>query len=162
MKNKTILWMFILILPVTKLLAQEKDTIIQLPTVTVTASSKVTKEVNSAFAKAFPDAQNLKWYTLDKDYLAKFISNDMNHNTLYKKNGYLKYDISFGKEKDLPENNRKKVQDSYQEFTITRVANVKESGRNIWVVNLESQKNYVLVRMEEDEMEEVQKIAKGN
>jgi hypothetical protein len=41
------------------------------------------------------------------------------------------------------------------------VANVKESGRNIWVINLESLRNYVMVRVEEEEMEEVKRVNKS-
>ncbi len=53
-----------------------------------------------------------------------------------------------------------KIQDEYNEYNITNVANVKEAGRNIWVVNLDNLKHFALVRMEEDEMEVVKKSEK--
>jgi hypothetical protein len=73
----------------------------------------------------------------------------------------IKYDVSYGYEQNLPEEILKQVQSSYEEFEITRVFNVKQSGRNIWVVNLEGIKNYVLVRVEEGELEEVSKYPKA-
>src|SRR4051812_1852345 len=75
----------------------------QLPTVIVSNTSGVTKEVNKAFKTAFPNAENLTWYKVDKDYLAHFIMKDMAHSVLFKKNGYLKYDVSYGYENNLPE-----------------------------------------------------------
>jgi hypothetical protein len=140
--------------------AQEKEIITSLPTVTVTSGTVVNKEIDKAFSKAFPGAQNLTWYEINKHYIVKFIENDMKHQALFAKNGKLKYDISYGTEKHLPGIMLTKIQDAYNEYNITRVANVKEAGRSIWVVNLDNLKHFVLVRMEEDEMEEVQKSDK--
>ncbi|HUZ57742.1 MAG TPA: hypothetical protein VMU83_03065 [Hanamia sp.] len=61
----------------TRLSAQNKDSLITLPTITVTSGTVVSMEVDKAFKKTFPDAQNLKWYMLDKNYLAKFIEKDL-------------------------------------------------------------------------------------
>lgn len=160
MKKKLLICLLVLSLPASQLFSQDSIKG-QLPTVTVTSSSAVTKEVNKAFKSTFPDAENLKWYKLDKDYLAKFIMSDMSHNALFKKNGYLKYDVSYGSENNLPPDILKQVQSSYENFKITRVFNVTQANRNIWVVNLEGLKNYVVVRVEDGELEEVNKFAKA-
>ncbi len=144
-----------------ELSAQQKDSVVVLPTVTVTSTSIVTKEVDKSFKKSFPNAENLKWYKLNKNYLAKFIQNDMKHNTLIAENGNIKYDISYGTESNLPEDLLVRIKGGYSEYNITRVANIKESNRNIWVINLESLKHIVLVRIEEDEMEEVERLNKS-
>ena len=119
-------------------------------------------EVDKAFKKTFPDAQNLKWYMLDKNYLAKFIENDLKHQALLTKKGYLKYDITYGNENQLPGDILQKVKDSYDDYVVTSVANVKESGRNVWVINLKSLKNIVVARAEGDEFEEVNKVVITN
>lgn len=160
MKKKFLICAMVIAIPLSQLLSQVKDSIVQLPTVTVTSIAMVSKEVNKSFKKAFPDAENLRWYRQNKDYLAKFISEDMHHNSLFKKNGVLKYDVAYGYENNLPEEIRKQVQSGYEEFKITRVFNVKQAGRNIWVINLEGLKNNVMVRAEEGEMEEVNRFAK--
>jgi hypothetical protein len=141
--------------------AQEQDSVTQLPPVTVTTTSGVNEKIDKSFKSAFPEAQNLAWYKMDEEYLAKFIHDDMSHNALYKKNGYLKYDISSGTEKNLPADIREQVQSTYSDFKIIKVFNVKEEGRNIWVVNLESMKSYVVVRVENGELEEVKKLTKA-
>lgn len=142
--------------------AQDKDSVITLPTVTVTSNTVVSAEVDKAFKRTFPDAEHLRWYTLDKNYLAKFIEKDLNHQALLTKKGRLKYDITYGGESQLPADVRQKVKDSYEDYKVTSVANVKESGRNIWVINMESPSHFVVARAEDDVFEEVEKVAKSN
>ena len=162
MKKQLIAVLLVAYLGVGQLSAQEKDSVTTLPTVTVTSATVVTKEVDKAFQKAFPAAENLKWYMLNKNYLAKFIENDMKHQALYTKNGYLKYVISYGYQNHLPEDVLNKIKDAYEAYKITSVANVKEANRNIWVINLESEDHIVIARVEDEEMEEVGKYVKAD
>jgi hypothetical protein len=140
-------------------IAQEK--VVTLPEVTVTSIALVAPNVNKAFKKAFPDAEELSWYKYDKEYLAKFIIKDMNHNTLYRKNGVMKYDISYGYETNLPEKIKEMVMGVYDNYKITRAINVKVTDRNIWVVKLEGMKKYLTVRVENEEMDEVESFSKA-
>jgi PIN domain nuclease of toxin-antitoxin system len=147
-----------------RLTAQEKDSVTNLPSVIVSSLSSATvvnQEIDRVFKKTFPKAQNLKWYSVNKYYLVKFIENDIKHQTLFTKKGDMKYDISYGTENLLPKVLRTKVKDAYDEYDISRVANVKEAGRSIWVVNLDNTKHLILVRMEEEDMEEVQRLVKN-
>jgi hypothetical protein len=139
----------------------QEDSVVTLPTITVTSTADVPSVVNNALDRTFPDAFNLSWYKYDKDYLARFIENDMDHNALFKKNGVLKYDVSFGYESNLPEDVLQMVQASYPDHKITRTFRVQEGGRDIWVVNLESINNYVIARVEQDQLEEVQRFNKS-
>ena len=139
--------------------AQEK--VVSLPEVTVTSIALVAPNVNKAFKKAFPDAEELSWYKYDKEYLAKFIIKDMNHNTLFRKNGVMKYDISYGYETNLPEKIKEMVMGVYDNYKITRAINVKVTDRNIWVVKLEGMKKYLTVRVEDEEMDEVESFSKA-
>ena len=70
--------------------AQEKDTIVALPEIRVSSPTVITDKVAKSFLNAFPGAENLRWFKYDQHYLAKFILNDMDHNALFRKNGYLK------------------------------------------------------------------------
>ena len=163
MKNQLIAVMLAAFLATGPLSAQEKDSVTTLPTVTITSTSGtvVNKQIDKAFRKAFPGAQNMTWYEMNKNYLVKFIENDMKHHVLFTKNGIITYDISFGTEKDLPADMHAKIRDSYNEYNIYKVTNIKQDGRNIWVINLENMKHFSLVRLEEEEMEEVQKFVKN-
>ena len=163
MKKQVLMTLLLgLLLGSTQLSAQDKDSLITLPTVIVSSGTTVSAEVDKAFKKTFPNAEKLRWYTLDKNYLAKFIKDDLKHQALLSKKGRLKYDITYGGESQLPEDVRQKINDSYNDYKITSVANVKESGRDIWVINLESLNNFVVARAEEDVFEEVVKVRRAN
>ncbi len=160
MKKKFVFIMAVLLFSNSWLMAQ-KDSVVSLPIITVTATTQVSNELNDAFFKAFPDAINVNWYKFDKDYLVKFIQNDMEHNSLFKKNGWMKYDVSFGYAENLPDQHRQMVEDAYPEFKIIRTFRVVEGGRDIWVVNLESINSFVTTRLENNELEEVQRFNKS-
>ncbi len=159
MKKQLILLLAIFLFSESRLVAQN-DSIVSLPPITITANSEINTVVNNAFRKTFPEAINVTWYKFDKDYLARFIENDMDHSALFKKNGVLKYDVSFGYANNLPENVRDIVTSAYPDYQITRAFSVKEGGRDIWVVNLEGINNYVIARVEDNALEEVQRFNK--
>jgi len=160
MKKQLFASMLVVFMGTIQLSAQEKNAMTTLPTVTVTSETVVNKEIDKAFKKAFPNAQLLDWYEMNKMYLIKFIQNDMKHHALFTKKGYLKYDVSFGKEKNLTERIRHEIQKAYDEYNISYVTNVKENGRDIWVVNLENLKHLILVRYENNELEETYRYDK--
>lgn len=141
--------------------AQQKDSVTTLPTITVSTGTVVSEKVNVAFKKAFPDAKNLRWYEMNKMYVAKFIQYEMDHRAAFKANGKLQYDISYGTEKNLPEEMRSRVTNAYENYDIIKVANIQEDGRVVWVINLESKKHLVMLKVEGDEMEEVKKFNKS-
>lgn len=142
----------------TKAFTQE---ITELPNVTVTTTSKVSEAVGKSFEKYFKNAVRPQWYKLNKNYFVKFISEDQKNTALFSKGGTLIYHISYGHENNLPEDIRKMVKSSYIDLNITTAIKVEEGGRNIWVINLEDEKNLVLVRVEDDQLEEVGKYNKS-
>ncbi len=131
---------------------QEEKT---LSPVTVTTSSNVTKAVNRSFNKSFSDAVNTQWYKVNRKYLAEFMMNDQQNRALFQKNGSLIYHITYGFEKDVPADVLQLVKGSYNNYNITRAINVEEDNRNIWVINMETDKKLVLVRVEDGALEEV-------
>jgi len=161
MKKQLFASMLFVSMSTIQLSAQDKNSMTTLPTVIVTSETIVNKEIDKAFKKAFPNVQLLGWEEVEKMYLVKFIQNDMKHHALFTKKGYLKYDIGYGNEKDLSDYIRREVQKSYDEYNIASVANVKEAGRDIWVIRLENQKHLVWVRYENNELEETEKYDKN-
>jgi len=143
-------------------LAQDTLPIKELPEVTVTATKKTIPEhVWKSFESYFANAQNPTWYSINKNYLIKFMTDDNLNHALFTEKGKLVYHISYGYEKNLPTDVRKLVKSSYYDYDITRAIKVTEGNRLIWVVNLEDAKTLVLVRVEQDEMEEVQRVNKS-
>src|SRR4051794_40659980 len=126
-------------------LSQEKDSVKMLPPVTVTPSSNVSTEVTKSFNKEFKKALNPKWFAVDKDYLVKFIQDDMSNSAYFKQSGSLVYHLSYGYEKDVPAEIRRLVNNSYSGYAISRAILVKAQNRNIWVVNLEGLKRWVII-----------------
>ena len=161
MKKQLFVLTLLLLMTAVKLFSQEKNEMTTLPTVTITSETIVNKEIDKAFKKAFPNAQLLDWYEVNKMYLVKFIEKEMKHHALFTQKGSMKYVISFGTEKNLSSDLRSKIQKAYEEYDITAVSNVKEAGRNIWVINLENPKHLVLARIENDELEETFKYNKN-
>ena len=132
-----------------------------LPPVTVTTSASVSKKVSDAFNASFKDAVSPTWYRLDKDYLVEFITGDMNNRALYKKNGVIIYQISYGHENNLPKEVRRLVKYNYLDFDIIQAINVIINNRNIWVVNLEDNKKLIMARVEDGALEEVSNMDKS-
>jgi hypothetical protein len=142
--------------------AQDKDAVVTLPEIRITSMATVNVDVANAFRRTFPGAQQLQWYKYDKDYIAKFIQKDMDHNALFRKNGVMIYDISYGYEKNLPAQVKELVTRSYDNYKIIRSINIKAQGRDIWMVKMEGMKKYLMVRVEDNEMEEVEEFNKAD
>lgn len=142
--------------------AQEKDTVVALPEIRVTSPTAVNEKVAKSFLKSFPGAENLRWYKYDKDYLAKFIIEDIDHNAFFKKNGFLIYDVSYGYEKHLPKEIKAIVDASYDNYDVYRVINVKAEGREVWIVKMEGLKKFATIRIEDGEVEEFERYDKIN
>jgi hypothetical protein len=138
---------------------QEK--VVTLPEIKVKATTEVNQRLYDAFRKSFPNADNLAWYKYDRDYLAKFIIKDMGHNALYRQKGLMVYDISYGYEHNLPADTKELIERNYDNYKIIRAINVKASGRNIWIVKLEGMKKYLTVRIEDQEIDEVESYNKA-
>jgi hypothetical protein len=142
------------------LFAQDQGKVVTLPEIRITSIALTAPKISDAFRKAFPDAENQSWYKYDREYLAKFLAKDMEHNALFRQNGYMKYDISYGYENNLPDETKKLVTDSYDNYNIIRAINIKAGGRDIWIVKMEGMKKYVTVRVEDNEMDEVESFYK--
>jgi hypothetical protein len=122
---------------------------------------KVSEKIQTGFYKSFKGAENVKWYEQDKNILATFSMNEMNHRTLLNKKGGVIYHISYGSEKNLPAEVRKIVKSTYFDYNITLTFKVEEDNRTIWMVNMEDDKTLITVRVENEEMEEVRKLQKS-
>jgi hypothetical protein len=157
-------WIHILVFSVIIIksaLGQVKEKVVTLPEIRVKATTEVNQRLYDAFRKSFPEADNLAWYKYDKEYLAKFIIKDMSHNALYRQKGMMVYDISYGYENNMPADTKDLVNRNYDNYKIIRAINVKASGRNIWIVKLEGMKKYLTVRIEDQEIDEVESYIKA-
>jgi hypothetical protein len=135
--------------------AQQKDSVVTLPTVTVTSVSKVDEKVSKAFRRSFPKSKNTRWYKMNRDYLAKFIRDDMKHQALFQKNGFIKYDISYGMAHNLPVTVGEQILSVYKGYAITQVAKVTRYDQEFWIINMEGISDFIVLRVENGDLEEV-------
>ena len=142
-------------------LAQDKDSVVMLPEVVVTAQGLINEQIDRSFAARFPESYDIVWRKLNKDYLIKFIEIDIKHQSLFRKNGSLIYDIMYVNEDHLPDKIARLVNHAYSDFKITNGARIERAGQEFWIVNLEGIRSYVVVRVEDNEINEVKKIRKN-
>jgi hypothetical protein len=134
-----------------------------LPPVVVTdAKVKISEKIWTEFYRVFKNAETVKWYEIDKNFLVKFFMDNQEQRALFNKRGGLIYHISYGSEKNLPTEIRRMVKTNYLDYNITMAIKVCENDRTIWVVNLEDAKSLVLVRVEDSEMEEIHNFQKSS
>jgi hypothetical protein len=144
-------------------IAQQKDSIITLPEVVVTSTIKINEQVNKSFSEKFPDAYDVTWKRLNKDYLTKFIQVDVKHQALFRKNGSLKYDIIYMGESHIPKRIFNLINNSYDAYTITNAARIDRAGQVFWLINLEGARSYKVIRVDDEvEVEEVRFYIKSD
>lgn len=158
---KTKMLIFILLLAKISGFSQDKDSVVTLPEVVITSEWMINEKIDRSFASRFPESYDIIWRKLNKDYLIKFIEVDLKHQSLYKKNGSLVYDIIYVNENHLPKKILDQVNRAYPDFTITNGARIERAGQEFWIVNLEGIKSYVVIRIDNEELSEVKKIIKG-
>ncbi|CAN5354961.1 hypothetical protein BH09BAC6_BH09BAC6_30390 [soil metagenome] len=138
--------------------AQEIARVDTLPVIVITAKSLVSKKVTEAFKSDFKDATNAKWFRINKNYLIKFLTKDQNNHALYHKNGSLYYHIAYGNGSNLPDDVRNKIKKQYSNGKIITAIQVNQDNRHVWLINMEVGKLYILVREEDGELLEVERI----
>ena len=141
--------------------SQEKDSVVTLPEVVITAEWMINEQVDRSFAAKFPESYDIIWRKLNKDYLIKFIEGDVKHQSVFRKNGSIKYDIIYVNESHLPKKITDIVNRAYSDYIIKNGARIERGTQEFWIVNLEGNRSYIVVRVENDEIEQVRKIIKS-
>jgi len=128
--------------------------------VVIKSSSLVSAAVNKAFTRDFKNAVSPRWYQMDQNYLVKFIANEQKNHALYNKKGSLIYNIGYlTNTVGLPKDIRGYVDAKYPDGKVMTAIHVNQSGRDIWVLNLKVGGELVLARVEEEQVDEIQRVA---
>jgi hypothetical protein len=160
MKSK---WMmiaaFVPCLYINMLAAQDTSVVKTLPDVTVKArTKKIPPKVWFGLSRYFREAENPRWYALNKDYLVKFMTYTQEHRALLNKNGKVVYHISYGWEGAMPAEIDRRVVATYPGYEIYRSIKIREANREVWLINLQNDKELIMVRLENDELEEIHRM----
>lgn len=126
--------------------------------VVIRSNSLVNATVTNAFTKDFRDAVGPRWYRLDKNFLVKFIGKNQKNNALYDKKGAQLYHITYMRGHDLPAEIRGLVNNKYTDEMVLTAIHVEQDMRDIWVVNLKSGNEWVLARVEDEQVDEIQRL----
>ena len=129
-----------------------------LSTVYIYGNTAVNKEVQHAFNKHFRDAVNPRWYAMDQNFLVKFMSKDQKNHDLYDPKGAIIYHITYGNEQTMPKDIVAQIKTQYPADDIVTAINVKQDQRDIWVLNVKDKGDLVLVRYEDGQIDEVDRI----
>src|SRR4030095_4514859 len=120
------------------------------------ANAKIDKALNGYFK----NATNIRWYEIKNNYVVKFKLNGHENRALFTKNGNLVYHITYGTEVLLPADVRSLVKSEYYDQKITKVLKVNQDQRTIWVVHMEDEKEFILARVEDGQLEETKRMEK--
>jgi len=130
------------------------------PVVVRATTTKVPEKVWNHFSDYFTGAFVRKWYKVNKRYLVKFMLDETENRALFTKRGILVYHISYGYENNLDDRLRTLIKENFIDYAVTRAIKVSENSRVIWVLTLENSEQLLLIRMEDDELEEVERMNK--
>jgi hypothetical protein len=117
-------------------------------------------KINRALEGYFKNATNIRWYEIKNNYVIKFNLDGHQNRALFTKSGHLVYHIIYGKEDMLPTEVRKLVKSEYYDQKITRVLKVNQDQRTIWVIHMEDQKEFIMARVEDGQLEETKRMTK--
>ena len=127
---------------------------INLPEVSITSPDQLPLKVANAFQSTFPDAKAPRWFHPNKNYIVTFLMDDIKHNALFSKNGHLIYQIAYGNESTIPDELQPQVEEKFDGYDIIAAINVKQNGRDIWLITGEGKRDFLNVSIEEGVMSE--------
>jgi hypothetical protein len=161
MKSLYRLWAASLLLSTNYLYAQDNGSN-TLPQVTVTATTtKVPEQVWKNFAKYFPTAENPKWYALQDGFFVKYRIVEEANQSVFTKKGELVYTLTYGYESNLPRDIRQEVKSRYFDYQIKGITKLSQFDKVVYLVHLEGDRNFITLRLDDVDMEEIQKLTKS-
>ena len=125
------------------------------------ASITVNDKVQKSFEQYFAGVSNQDWSMMGKDFHTTFYNNGVLTQALFDKKGNLINTISYGTEKDIPVSVKKIIKSEYYDYAITVAVKIKMNQEDIWVVNMKNDTEYLIVRVENGEMEQINRFNKS-
>jgi hypothetical protein len=122
----------------------------------------INKKVKQNFNKKFLTQTNAAWEQLGDKFLVTFTTDETLTRALFDKTGRMIYSINYCSEKQLPQDVKRLVKNKYEDYKITSAAKVLEENKIIWLIKLAGENDYVEVRLDGDEMSEVENFKKAN
>ncbi|WP_316823283.1 hypothetical protein [Pedobacter gandavensis] len=137
---------------------------VNLETVTIRPNATkaiISEQVSNSFSQLFKDAKEAQWMEINKRFVVNFILNDQKNKAVFTKNGDLVYHLSYGTEKSIPGHILKKVQQQYEGYTMGSAVKVSSGNDIVWVMNIENNKQILVIRATDDDMDVIDRIKKS-
>jgi len=113
------------------------------------------------FKKKYPNVTGEQWYSFPDGFAARFNNNGIQHMITYNRLGGLLYNIVYYGEKKLPENVRALVKSTYYDYSITMIEEINYQNRTIYLVHMQDELTWKIVRVEDGEMSVIEDFIKG-
>ncbi|CAN5245557.1 hypothetical protein BH11BAC6_BH11BAC6_15690 [soil metagenome] len=129
---------------------------------TESKTSLMNERALKGFKKSYKSAANASWYkTDDGAYIASFTEGNVKTAVTYDNKGRWLYSIKRYFESDLPKDVRNRIKSVYYDFSITCVDEVSINNEIIYCVHLEDATSFKMIRVTDDDMQEIQAFIKG-
>jgi hypothetical protein len=122
--------------------------------------ASVSQKVSDSFNSLFKGAKAPKWFEADKNYVVDFILNDQVNKAEFTKKGRLVYHMAFGNEKQMPTDIRTMVKSKYFDFAINSTVEINYEEKSAWIVNVEDDQQFLVIRVADGVMDVLDKIEK--
>ena len=116
--------------------------------------NEISSQVIRHFNKLYPNSEPT-WKKQGKNFLATIVKDGKYIRALFSKDGYLLYHIITGKEWHLPTSVRNLIKSIYYDFSIASINEVNVKDQKFWTVNLQGNSELVIVRVTDEDIEEL-------
>jgi hypothetical protein len=127
--------------------------------------NSILKEINPKAIKDFKRtfaARNKTWYKTERGFIASFSLGEIKNVVAYNNKGKWQHTIRIYNEEKLPRDVRATVKRTYYDYTITLVEEIRTSDANAFLVHMQDETTWKIVRVSpEGEMELLQNLNKG-
>jgi len=112
------------------------------------------------FYSTYGDNNNETWYAITNGYRAKFRQNGIAYMADYNKSGgWLRTIKTYAQDK-LPQDIRQRVRQTYYDHRISLVQEINQYKQLIYLVSIEDDHSWMVLRLEGDDMEPIEKYTK--
>jgi len=124
-------------------------------------SNEINSRAKRDFANRYKNVANEKWTVTSEGTNVSFTMGEIRCSVRYDKNGYRMFTLRSYPEKYLPKNIRTQVRSTYFDYNIKWVQEIaKNLNPIVYVVLLESDKEWIKVRVGDGELTELEKLDK--
>jgi len=114
------------------------------------------------FVKRHEDITNVKWYETDSEFLASFTKDSIKTHVFYTKKGDFLATIKYYYENRLPVSIRHIIRSNYYDYSIFHITEVHVNNQVAYVVKIQDDKYWKVIKVVNDEMEMIEIIEKAS